>query len=139
MASALAELVGYHAVEASLQSKQLLGEARAGLAKMTHISHVRCGWTPLYPPPPPPEFCWCRAKLRGHNKAQLQRSGVLQDEGRAVILVMSTGVHCHCAVPYRDEVLVTLATVSDFSYAWGIVDAYTPVLQAQVIDQPLSI
>ena len=43
VAAALAELVGYHAVEVSLQSKQLLGEARAGLAKMTHISHVRRG------------------------------------------------------------------------------------------------
>lgn len=42
VAAALAELEGYHAVEASLQSKQLLGEARAGLSRMTHISHVRC-------------------------------------------------------------------------------------------------
>ena len=36
-------------------------------------------------------------------------------------------------VRHREEVLATLATVSDFSYAWGIIDAYTPVLQAQVI------
>ncbi len=28
--------------------------------------------------------------------------------------------------------LATLAAVSDFSYAWGIIDVYTPVLQAQV-------
>ena len=34
---------------------------------------------------------------------------------------------------HREEVLATLATVSDFSYAWGIIDAYTPVLQAQVL------
>ena len=33
--------------------------------------------------------------------------------------------------------LATLATVSDFSYAWGIIDAYTPVLQAQVMTPTL--
>ena len=42
-------------------------------------------------------------------------------------------------VPCRDEVLATLTTVSDFSYAWGIIDAYTPVLQAQVTPLPLFI
>ena len=41
VSAALAEVQGYHAVEASLQSKQLLGEARAALSKMTHISHIR--------------------------------------------------------------------------------------------------
>ena len=41
--AALAEVEGYHAVEGSLQSKQLLGEARGNLSKMNHISHIRCG------------------------------------------------------------------------------------------------
>ena len=50
VAAALAELGGYHAVEASLQSKQLLGETRTGLSKMTNISHVRCReWRALGP------------------------------------------------------------------------------------------
>lgn len=40
------------------------------------------------------------------------------------------------SVPCRDEVLATLTTVSDFSYAWGIIDTYTPVLQAQVNIMP---
>lgn len=40
--AALAEVEGYHAVAGSLQSKQLLGEARGNLSKMNHISHVRC-------------------------------------------------------------------------------------------------
>ena len=42
-------------------------------------------------------------------------------------------------MPCRDEVLATLTTVSDFSYAWGIIDAYTPVLQAQVTSLPLIV
>ena len=41
--AALAEVEGYHAVEGSLQSKQLLAEARGNLSKMNHISHIRCG------------------------------------------------------------------------------------------------
>lgn len=32
----------------------------------------------------------------------------------------------------REEVLVTLAAVSDFSYAWGLLEPYTAALQAQV-------
>ncbi len=38
----------------------------------------------------------------------------------------------YCPALFREEVLATLAAVSDFSYAWGIIDVYTPVLQAQV-------
>lgn len=33
----------------------------------------------------------------------------------------------------REEVLVTLAAVSDFSFAWGLLEPYTAALQAQVV------
>jgi hypothetical protein len=32
----------------------------------------------------------------------------------------------------RPEQLATLAAISDFAYGWGIVEAYTPRIQAQV-------
>jgi hypothetical protein len=34
--------------------------------------------------------------------------------------------------PPREELMTTLVAISDFSFAWGIVDTYTPLLQAQV-------
>lgn len=32
----------------------------------------------------------------------------------------------------REEVLATLGAVSDFSFSWGLMDAYTQALQNQV-------
>jgi Hereditary spastic paraplegia protein strumpellin len=41
--AALEEVEGYHAVEASLQSKQYLEDIRGHLSTMIHIDHVRWG------------------------------------------------------------------------------------------------
>jgi len=56
--AALAEVEGYHAVAGSLQSKQLLGEARGNLSKMNHISHVRCAAHGVQTHST--QACWCR-------------------------------------------------------------------------------
>ena len=38
------------------------------------------------------------------------------------------------SIPSREEVLATLGAVSDFAFSWGLMDAYTPALQAQVFE-----
>ncbi len=45
LAAALDEAEGHHGVEASAQALQHLAAARAGLATMVRLDHVRCGCT----------------------------------------------------------------------------------------------
>lgn len=36
----------------------------------------------------------------------------------------------------KESLLITLQIVSDFSYAWQLVDAYTPYMQEQIKENP---